>query len=240
MMEPIIALDFATGKQALDFVSRFDADTPLFVKVGMELYYAQGPSIIRQLQALRPLNIFLDLKLHDIPHTVEQAAYQLGRLGVSLTTAHAAGGSAMLAAAKRGLLAGAASVGALPPRLLAITQLTSTDDAMFHDELQLSGEISASVSHLAQMAQAAGADGVVASAQEAQLLRQVVGPDFLIITPGIRPVGAAIGDQKRVATPALAKQWGSSGIVVGRPITQASDPLAAYAQINQEWSQTND
>ena len=239
-MQPFIALDFPNKQQALDFVAGFDASEPLFVKVGMELYYAEGPQIIRDLQALRPLNIFLDLKLHDIPHTVEMAAYQLGRLGVSLTTAHAAGGQEMLAAAKRGLLAGAKDAGCLPPRLLAITQLTSTDEAMLHDQLQIQGPVRDSVKHLAALSQNAGADGVVASAQEAQDIRQVVRPDFLIITPGIRPAGADIGDQKRVVTPAQAKQLGSSGIVVGRPITKAQDPIAAYHQIQTEWSLNHD
>lgn len=239
-MQPIIALDFPSKDQALSFVDGFDASEPLFVKVGMELYYAEGPQIIRELQAKRPLNIFLDLKLHDIPHTVERAAYQLGKLGVALTTAHAAGGSAMLAAAKRGLLAGAQAVGALPPRLLAITQLTSTDTAMLHSQLQIPGSVRQSVQHLAAVAQAAGADGVVASAQEAEDIRRVVRPDFLVITPGIRPKGAALGDQKRVVTPADAKRLGSSGIVVGRPITQAPDPVAAYHQILTEWSTNND
>ncbi len=239
-MQPIIALDFPTGQDAIDFVAAFDTETPLFVKVGMELFYAEGPSILRRLQALRPLNIFLDLKLHDIPHTVEMAAYQLGKLGVTLTTAHAAGGSAMLTAAKRGLLAGAKDAGVLPPRLLAITQLTSTDEQMLHDELQIPGHVQASVAHLATLAQAAGADGVVASAQEAEAIRHVVAPDFLIITPGIRPQGSAVGDQKRVVTPREAHRLGSSGIVVGRPITKAANPLGAYHQILTEWSARND
>ncbi|WP_407890822.1 orotidine-5'-phosphate decarboxylase [Lacticaseibacillus sp. N501-2] len=239
-MQPIIALDFPNKHTALDFVAKFDTSEPLFVKVGMELYYAEGPQIIHDLQALRPLNIFLDLKLHDIPHTVEKAAYQLGRLGVALTTAHAAGGAEMLAAAKKGLLAGAKDAGCLPPRLLAITQLTSTDAAMLHDQLQIPGPVRDSVKHLAALSQQAGADGVVASAQEAQDIRQVVRPDFLIITPGIRPTGAAIGDQKRVVTPAQAKELGSSDIVVGRPITQAADPIAAYHQIQTEWSIDHD
>ncbi|WP_461214751.1 orotidine-5'-phosphate decarboxylase [Lacticaseibacillus sp. GG6-2] len=239
-MQPIIALDFPTGQDAADFVAGFDASEPLFVKVGMELFYAEGPRILQRLQAQRQLNIFLDLKLHDIPHTVEKAAYQLGRLGVTLTTAHAAGGSEMLAAAKRGLLAGAKDAGVLPPRLLAITQLTSTDTQMLHSELQIPGAVQDSVQHLATLAQAAGADGVVASAQEAQAIRQVVRPDFLIITPGIRPQGSAVGDQKRVVTPGQARQLGSSGIVVGRPITQAQDPIVAYHQILTEWSNSND
>ncbi|WP_179395411.1 orotidine-5'-phosphate decarboxylase [Lacticaseibacillus absianus] len=235
-MQPIIALDFPALEDATAFVRRFDLHQPLFVKVGMELFYASGPQIISALRAVRPLNIFLDLKLHDIPHTVERAAYQLGRLGIQLTTVHAAGGQQMIAAAKRGLLAGAADAGLPPARLLAITHLTSSDQAMLTTELQIDVPIASAVQHLAAVAQAAGADGVVASAQELPLIRAVTAPDFLVVTPGIRPADAAVGDQVRVVTPAEAARLGSSAIVVGRPITQASDPLAAYRQINQEWS----
>ncbi|WP_262314637.1 orotidine-5'-phosphate decarboxylase [Lacticaseibacillus parakribbianus] len=236
-MPPIIALDFATADQAVAFVAQFPAASPLFVKVGMEVYYAAGPAIIRQLQAQRPLQIFLDLKLHDIPNTVEKAAAQIGRLGVAITTVHAAGGSRMIAAAKAGLRAGAEAAGVKPPRLLAITHLTSSSQAMLTNELSVAVPLPDAVQHLAAVAQAAGADGVVASAQEVPLIRAVTGPDFLIVTPGIRPANAAKGDQVRVVTPGQAAALGASAIVVGRPITQAADPLAAYNQINQEWSQ---
>ncbi|WP_125703360.1 orotidine-5'-phosphate decarboxylase [Lacticaseibacillus daqingensis] len=234
-MLPIIALDFPTPEEATRFIARFDPKEPLFVKVGMELFYAAGPQIIRDLQAVRPVNIFLDLKLHDIPHTVERAAYQLGRLGVQLTTVHAAGGSRMITAAKAGLLAGAKDAGCPPARLLAITHLTSSDQAMLSNELSINVPLTQAVQHLAAVAQAAGADGVVASAQEVPLIRAVTAPDFLIVTPGIRPANAAVGDQVRVVTPAGAAKLGSSAIVVGRPITQAPDPVAAYAAINTEW-----
>ncbi|WP_225047229.1 orotidine-5'-phosphate decarboxylase [Lacticaseibacillus kribbianus] len=237
-MPPIIALDFATTDQATAFVRQFPAGERLFVKVGMELFYAGGPGIIRELQAIRPLDIFLDLKLHDIPHTVEQAAAQIGRLGVAMTTVHAAGGSRMIAAAKAGLERGAAEAGVRPPKLLAITHLTSSSQAMLASELSITVPLPEAVSHLAAVAQAAGADGVVASAQEVPLIRAVTRPDFLIVTPGIRPQNAAVGDQVRVVTPGQAARIGASAIVVGRPITQAEKPLAAYRQINQEWSQS--
>lgn len=238
-MGPIIALDFPTLEATTTFLKPFAEVQPLTVKIGMELYYADGAKAITAIRQQLACDIFLDLKLHDIPHTVERAAYQLGRLGVQLTTAHAAGGSAMLAAAKRGLVAGATAAGLPAPKLLAITQLTSTSAAMLHDELQIPGPIADSVQHLAAVAQAAGADGVVASAQEAPLIREVTRPEFLIVTPGIRPAGSQKNDQVRTVTPAQAAQLGSSAIVVGRPITQAADPVAAYQQINDEWRQAN-
>ncbi|KRN25457.1 orotidine-5'-phosphate decarboxylase [Lacticaseibacillus camelliae] len=238
-MAPIIALDFPTLEDTTGFLKRFEGGEPLTVKIGMELFYAAGPAAIKAVRQAHPVEIFLDLKLHDIPHTVERAAYQLGRLGVQLTTAHAAGGSAMLAAAKRGLVAGAASQGLPAPKLLAITQLTSTSATMMHQELQIEGPVVDSVQHLAAVAQAAGADGVVASAQEAPLIRAITRPDFLIVTPGIRPAGSQKGDQVRITTPGQAAQLGSSAIVVGRPITQAADPVLAYQHITEEWRHAN-
>lgn len=235
-MDPIIALDFEDFETTQAFLAQFDPTTPLFVKVGMELFYREGPAVIKALQTQRPVNIFLDLKLHDIPHTVEKAAYQLGRLGIQLTTVHAAGGSAMLKAAKAGLQAGAADANVQAPKLLAITHLTSSTPAMLRTELSITTPLPQAVQHLAAVAQAAGVDGVVASAQEVPLIRGVTAPDFLIITPGIRPAHTALGDQKRVVTPKQAHELGSSGIVVGRPIIQASDPIAAYQQIKAEWS----
>lgn len=239
-MLPIIALDFPSGDAAANFLTQFDQAEPLFVKVGMELFYAEGAAILTKLRAAHPADIFLDLKLHDIPHTVEMAATQIGRMGVQLTTVHAQGGSQMLAAARRGLDAGAKAAGVQPPRLLAITQLTSSNDAMLMAELQVRGTVRDNVQHLAAIAQAAGVDGVVASAQEAPDIRAVTAPDFLIITPGIRPTGSARGDQKRVVTPAMARRLGSSGLVVGRPITQATEPIAAYHAILTEWSSAHD
>ncbi|MFD1432932.1 orotidine-5'-phosphate decarboxylase [Lacticaseibacillus yichunensis] len=236
-MPPIIALDFPDFDQAKQFLRQFSPSEELVVKIGMELVYAEGPQLMADIEAVHPAQVFLDLKLHDIPHTVEQAAFQLGRLGAAMTTVHAAGGSAMIQAAKRGLLAGAQEAGKAAPRLLAVTQLTSTSQEMLNNELQIPGTPAESVVHLAKLAAAAGADGVIASPLEASLIRAAVGGDFLIVTPGIRPAGAAIGDQKRVTTPGDAKRLGSSAIVVGRPITQSADPVAAYHAIAKEWSE---
>jgi len=236
-MPPIIALDFENQAIATRFLAQFPATEPLVVKIGMELFYREGPQVVRAIQKRPQTQIFLDLKLHDIPHTVEQAARQIGRLGVQLTTAHAAGGSAMLAAAKRGLIAGAAEVGLKPAQLLAITQLTSTNQQMLTQELQINGAVIDSVTHLAALAQTSGADGVVASAQEANAIRQAVGTDFLIVTPGIRPANSQQDDQSRVVTPEAARQLGSSAIVVGRPITQAPEPVTAYQHILSAWEE---
>lgn len=239
MTAPIIALDFPTLVETTDFLAAMPR-TKLAVKVGMELFYGNGPALLTTLRATRELAIFLDLKLHDIPHTVERAAAQLGRLGVQWTTVHAAGGSEMLRAARRGLAAGAAAVGLPAPKLLAITQLTSTSRAMLNNELGIPGEVAPAVQHLAAIAQASGCDGVVASAREVPLIRAVTRPDFLVVTPGIRPAGSAADDQVRVTTPAQARALGSSAIVVGRPITQAPDPAAAYAAIKTQWEAVND
>lgn len=235
----IIALDFPTADQALAFLDQFPATANLTVKIGMELFYAAGPQIVRDISA-RGHAVFLDLKLHDIPNTVESAMRVIGRLGVRYTTVHAAGGHVMLAAAKRGLVAGAAEQGLPAPKLLAITQLTSTNQAMLNDDQQIAGTVQASVVHYAELAQASGCDGVICSAQEITAIHAAVGPDFIGITPGIRPATAAADDQQRVMTPTAAAEAGSNGLVVGRPITQASDPVKAYQQIVTEWSTAND
>lgn len=239
MTAPIIALDFPTLAETTAFLAKMPQER-LAVKVGMELFYGNGPALLTTLRAARPLDIFLDLKLHDIPHTVARAAAQLGRLGVQWTTVHAAGGSDMLRAARRGLTAGAAAVGLPAPKLLAITQLTSTSRSMLNNELGIPGDVAPAVQHLAAIAQASGCDGVVASAREVPLIRAVTRPAFLVVTPGIRPAGSAADDQVRITTPAQARSLGSSAIVVGRPITQASEPAAAYADIKTQWEATND
>lgn len=239
-MTPIIALDFKDQATTLDFLARFPKDERLFVKIGMELFYAEGPAIITAIQAAHPVDIFLDLKLHDIPNTVEKAAWQLGKLGVTLTTVHAAGGKEMMLAAKRGLLAGAKAANHPAPKMLAITHLTSTDQTMLENQLFIDVPLNQAVQHLAAIAQASDADGVVASALETPLIRSVTKPEFLVVTPGIRPHGAAIGDQKRVVTPGRAKRLGSSAIVVGRPITQAPDPVEAYQSIKKAWETAHD
>ncbi|WP_318765574.1 orotidine-5'-phosphate decarboxylase [Lactiplantibacillus carotarum] len=231
----IIALDFPTAERALSFLDQFPAALHVTVKIGMELFYAAGPAIVKAVQE-RGHAVFLDLKLHDIPNTVGAAMRVIGQMGVTYTTVHAAGGHVMLAAAKAGLVAGAAAEGLPAPKLLAITQLTSTNQAILNSDQQIAGTVQDSVVHYAQLAQASGCDGVICSAQEVSAIHAAVGPDFLGITPGIRPASARADDQQRVMTPAQAAQAGSNGLVVGRPITQAADPVSAYQQIMQEWS----
>ncbi|WP_436644620.1 orotidine-5'-phosphate decarboxylase [Lactiplantibacillus plantarum] len=231
----IIALDFPTAERALAFLDQFPADLHVTVKIGMELFYAAGPSIVTDVQA-RGHAVFLDLKLHDIPNTVESAMRVIGRLGVTYTTVHAAGGHVMLSAAKRGLVAGAMAAGVTAPKLLAITQLTSTNQAILNQDQQIMGTIRASVVHYAKLARASDCDGVICSAQEVQAIHTTVGADFLGITPGIRPASAQSDDQQRVMTPAAAAKAGSNGLVIGRPITQAAEPVQAYRDIMTEWS----
>ncbi|MDN6213833.1 MAG: orotidine-5'-phosphate decarboxylase [Lactiplantibacillus plantarum] len=231
----IIALDFPTAERALAFLDQFPADLHVTVKIGMELFYAAGPSIVTDVQA-RGHAVFLDLKLHDIPNTVESAMRVIGRLGVTYTTVHAAGGHVMLSAAKRGLVAGAMAAGVTAPKLLAITQLTSTNQAILNQDQQIMGTIRASVVHYAKLARASDCDGVICSAQEVQAIHTAVCADFLGITPGIRPASAQSDDQQRVMTPAAAAKAGSNGLVIGRPITQAAEPVQAYRDIMTEWS----
>jgi orotidine-5'-phosphate decarboxylase len=225
-----IALDFPTATQALALADAL-AGTCQWFKVGMELYYAAGNQIVEQLRD-RGFNIFLDLKLHDIPNTVAGAVRSATQAGASLLTIHASGGPAMLAAAA----AAAAAPGA--PKLLAVTVLTSMDA----DELKAVG-ISESpaqqVLRLAKLAQASGIDGMVCSAAETEMLRSQLGPQTMLVVPGIRPAGAAIGDQKRIATPASAIAQGASMLVVGRPITQVPDPAAAARAILEEIAQAS-
>ena len=231
----IIALDFPTAERALAFLDQFPADLHVTVKIGMELFYAAGPSIVTDVQA-RGHAVFLDLKLHDIPNTVESAMRVIGRLGVTYTTVHAAGGHVMLSAAKRGLVAGAMAAGVTAPKLLAITQLTSTNQAILNQDQQIMGTVRASVVHYAKLARASDCDGVICSAQEVQAIHTAVGADCLGITPGIRPASAQSDDQQRVMTPAAAAKAGSNGLVIGRPITQAAEPVQAYRDIMTEWS----
>ncbi|HEL2056986.1 orotidine-5'-phosphate decarboxylase [Streptococcus suis] len=226
-LSPIIALDFASLEEVKAFLAQFPADEHLFVKVGMELYYAEGPAVIRYIKSLGH-RIFLDLKLHDIPHTVESAMRVLATLGVDMTNVHAAGGFEMMQAARRGL--------GQQARLIAVTQLTSTSEEQMQSDQNIQTSLQESVVHYARLADRAGLDGVVCSAQEVGLIKEATQPDFICLTPGIRPSGSDIGDQKRVMTPGQAAQIGSSYIVVGRPITQADHPLQAYQAIKQEWS----
>ena len=220
-----VALDFPSAREALGLVDRLE-QTCRWFKVGMELYYAAGNPLVHQLRD-RGFNVFLDLKLHDIPNTVAGAVRSATHAGASLLTVHAGGGPAMLSAAS----AVAQAPGS--PRLLAVTVLTSMDSA----QLQAVG-IDASpadqVLRLAKLARASGIDGMVCSAEEVSLLRAELGPDVLLVTPGIRSAGAATGDQKRISTPALAVSRGASMLVVGRPITQSPDPAAAAQSILEE------
>lgn len=227
----IIALDFASAFEVNDFLQLFIEEPNLWIKVGMELFYGEGPQFITRLRR-KGFHIFLDLKLYDIPHTVQQAMKQIGRLGVELTTVTGLGGQPMIEAAKLGLLAGAQESGQNVPKLLAITQLTSVTEKVMHETLHNDQEtLIESVTHLAQSAAAGGADGVISSAWESQAIHEATSSDFLTITPGIRLTNDKNDDQARVVTPDQAIKLGSNGIVVGRSITQAADPLKAYHQV---------
>ena len=225
----IIACDFADAATTYAFLDHFTEEKP-FVKIGMELYYAEGPAIVRELRR-RGHKIFLDLKLHDIPNTVQKAMAVLSRLDVDMVNLHAAGTKAMMEAALKGLT----REDGTRPILLAVTQLTSTSEERMHDELLISGSIADCVCHYAQMAKEAGLDGVVCSPLEAGLVKGRCGNDFLTVTPGIRFADGAVGDQVRITTPAQAKEKGSDYIVVGRPITAADDPVAAYRRCVKEF-----
>ena len=231
---PIIALDFANRATIVQFLSHFPANEALFVKVGMELFYQEGPEIIHWLKS-QGHDIFLDLKLHDIPNTVEKAMTGLAKLGVKITNVHAAGGIEMMRAAKKGLINGAKDCSHVP-QLIAVTQLTSTSEAQMQQEQRIPGKLIDSVVSYAQNALAAGLDGVVCSALEAKLIHQATNEAFICLTPGIRPNQSQVGDQKRVVTPAKARELSANMIVVGRPITKAADPYQAYLKIKEEWN----
>lgn len=231
---PIIALDFPDREACRNFLKKFPEEEKLFVKIGMELYYSEGQDMVKEIMSLGH-DVFLDLKCHDIPHTVESAMRVLGKLGVSLTTLHASGGSEMMKAAKNGLLEGAQSKGKKAPKLLAITQLTSTSPEMAKKEQRLACDLTESVKSYAKLARQSGMDGVVCSAWEARMIADATGDDFLRVTPGIRLKGGDVGDQKRVMTPDEAESNGSSAIVVGRAITQAQDPVETYRLVSNLW-----
>lgn len=218
----IIALDFPGQEQTLAFLDRFTGRKP-YVKIGMELFYAAGPDIVRQVKA-RGHQVFLDLKLHDIPNTVRRAMASLSALDVDMCNLHAAGTVAMMEAALEGLT----RPDGTRPLLLAVTQLTSTSEERMRDELWIDHPMDETVLHYTELAKRAGLDGVVCSPLEAGKVHQRCGSGFLTVTPGVRPVGGDVGDQVRVTTPAGAKALGSDYIVVGRPITQAEDPAAVW------------
>lgn len=229
--KPMIALDFPTEEKVFNFLSKFHE--PLFVKVGLELYLQEGPSIIRKIKE-QGHEIFLDLKLHDIPNTVKSAMRGLAKLGVDVVNVHAAGGSIMMKAALEGLQEGTPA-GKQRPALIAVTQLTSTSEEQMQQEQKIATTLEESVLNYAKLAQQSGLDGVVCSVLEANAIEQVCGKKFLKVTPGIRLEGGASHDQKRVATPAFAKENGSTHIVVGRAITQATDVVEAYHTVKALW-----
>ena len=227
----IIACDFASAEATFAFLDHF-AELPRkpFVKIGMELYYAEGPAIVRELKR-RGHSIFLDLKLHDIPNTVKKAMAVLSRLDVDICNLHAAGTRAMMEAALEGLT----RPDGTRPLLIAVTQLTSTDQESMERDILIERPIADVVMHYARTARAAGLDGVVCSPHEAASVHSVCGRGFLTVTPGVRFADGDNADQKRVMTPAAAKEAGSDYIVVGRPITRAEDPVAAYLRCVREF-----
>ncbi len=228
MTEIIVACDFPSKKEAFAFLDKFSE--PVYVKVGMELFYREGPAIIEEIKK-RGHKIFLDLKLHDIPNTVKSAMKNLAALDVDMVNVHAAGGKKMMAAAVEGLAEGKPGK---RPLCIAVTQLTSTSQEMLENELLIQGKVADVAAHYALMAKEAGLDGIVCSVHEARRIHQVCGEDFLTVTPGIRPAGSSKDDQERIATPAYAKEEGSNFIVVGRPITKADDSVKAYNDIKEE------
>ncbi|PJY98728.1 orotidine-5'-phosphate decarboxylase [Bacillus vallismortis] len=229
---PIIALDFASAEETLAFLAPFQQN-PLYVKVGMELFYQEGPSIVKQLKE-RECQLFLDLKLHDIPTTVHKAMKRLAALGIDLVNVHAAGGKKMMQAALEGLEEGTPS-GKKRPSLIAVTQLTSTSEQIMKDELLIEKPLIDTVVHYSKLTEESGLDGVVCSVHEAKAIYQAVPSSFLTVTPGIRLSEDAANDQIRVATPAIAREKGSSAIVVGRSITKAKDPVKAYEAVRLDW-----
>ncbi|MBS5015174.1 MAG: orotidine-5'-phosphate decarboxylase [Ruminococcus sp.] len=225
----IIACDFADKETALNFLDKFEGRKP-FVKIGMELFYAEGPQIVREIKA-RGHKIFLDLKLHDIPNTVKKSMAVLSQLDVDMCNLHAAGTSRMMEAALEGLT----RPDGTRPLLIAVTQLTSTDQEAMERDLLIKEPIDKVVMHYAETAKNAGLDGVVCSPLEAQKVHDICGEKCLTVTPGVRFADGDIGDQKRVMTPEQAKKIGSDYIVVGRPITSAPDPVAAYERCIKEF-----
>ena len=225
----IIACDFDSAEKTFAFLDKFTGKKP-FVKIGMELYYAEGPSIVKEIKK-RGHKIFLDLKLHDIPNTVKKAMAVLSRLDVDMTNLHAAGTKRMMEAAIEGLT----RPDGTRPMLIAVTQLTSTDQDSMENDLLIHEPIDKVVMHYAHNAKLAGLDGVVCSPLEAGKVHDVCGEGFVTVTPGVRFADGDVGDQKRVMTPAEAKRIGSDYIVVGRPITAAADPVAAYERCVAEF-----
>ena len=227
----IVACDFASAEATFAFLDKFaDCTRKPFVKIGMELFYAEGPSIVKEIKA-RGHKIFLDLKLHDIPNTVKKAMAVLSNLDVDITNLHAAGATAMM----QGAIEGLTRPDGTRPLLIAVTQLTSTSQEVMTRDLLINENIADVVCHYAANAKAAGLDGVVCSPLEAGLVKEACGKEFFTVTPGVRFADGDIGDQVRVTTPEKAKEIGSDYIVVGRPITAAADPVAAYRRCMAEF-----
>ena len=225
----IIACDFASKEEVLSFLDKFQGRKP-YVKIGMELFYAAGPEIVREIKA-RGHKIFLDLKLHDIPNTVKKAMHVLSSLDVDMCNLHAAGTVAMMEAALEGLI----RPDGTRPLLIAVTQLTSTSQERMENDLLIKEPIDKVVLHYASCAKSAGLDGIVCSPMEAGTVHEKCGKEFITVTPGVRFADGDVGDQVRVTTPAKAKEIGSDYIVVGRPITAAADPVAAYMRCVDEF-----
>ena len=225
----IIACDFASKEEVLGFLDKFQGRKP-YVKIGMELFYAAGPEIVREIKA-RGHKIFLDLKLHDIPNTVKKAMHVLSSLDVDMCNLHAAGTVAMMEAALEGLV----RPDGTRPLLIAVTQLTSTSQERMENDLLIKEPIDKVVLHYASCAKSAGLDGIVCSPLEAGTVHEKCGKEFITVTPGVRFADGEVGDQVRVTTPARAKEIGSDYIVVGRPITAAADPVAAYMRCVNEF-----
>jgi len=226
----IVACDFGSREETLAFLDKFSGGRKPFVKIGMELFYSAGPDIVREIKA-RGHKIFLDLKLHDIPNTVKRAMRSLSALDVDMTNLHAAGTISMMEAALEGLT----RPDGTRPLLIAVTQLTSTDEERMRRDLLIERPINEVVLHYADNARKAGLDGVVCSPLESPIVHEAVGAGFMTVTPGVRFADGDVGDQKRIATPARAKELGSDYIVVGRPITAAEDPVAAYERCCREF-----
>ncbi len=229
----MVALDYSEASHAEGLLKQLEG-IPCYIKVGMQLYYAAGPAFIDNLKA-RGYRVFLDLKMHDIPNTVKGGAGSIARLGVDMFNVHAAGGVKMMEAAAEGVaqaLSGTSS--SSRPLIIAVTQLTSTSQQVMNTEIGIQGAVEQAVERYARLTQQAGLDGVVASPQETQLIKQACGAAFKTVTPGIRPAGAELGDQSRIMTPRQALDAGTDYMVIGRPITAAAEPRAAFEQIIEE------
>lgn len=232
MKDVIIACDFPSAEETFAFLEKFGDERP-FVKIGMELYYGAGAEMVRKLRE-RGHKIFLDLKLHDIPNTVRKAMKVLAAMDIDIVNVHAAGTIEMMKAARQGLDEGTPD-GRKTPMLVAVTQLTSTSPEALKEQLLIETPMKETIAHYARNAREAGLDGVVCSPLEVAIVKEACGPEFLTITPGIRFPDAAADDQRRITTPARAREIGSDYIVVGRPITAASDPVAAYRRACTEF-----